>query len=61
MFRVASPCASIEIRSLFGGWLDALVPELREIGRAFQQLGLAFFLRFDEAAGAGSVVTTSDQ
>ena len=53
MSRVASLCAIIDSRSLFGGWLDALLPEPGEIGRAFHQLGLPLLLGGDEAAGAG--------
>src|SRR5215813_9447396 len=50
--RVASPCASIEIRSNFGGWLADL-PDLGEVGEHLLQHGVALFLRIDLGPGVG--------
>ena len=54
MLRVASPCASIEIRSRARLGVDPLVPQPHEIAEALAEDLLALLLAFDEPARIGN-------
>ena len=53
MSRVASLCAIIDSRSLFGGWLMRSFQSFAEIARAFHQFGLPLVFGRDHAVRAG--------